>query len=1586
MCGKTYHSYNSLKYHLRQCRKRHNTSQEGAGDTKKKCIRCRKCGFECEDRRQLSRHHISQHGNAVDLQEFKVDLGDDAGLQNEYETNRSHILAPDRQTKNGAVYNFPTNDLKGGFPELEAHLNKIYNQEDHAFRLNLAIGMLLRDIESGETRYYIPYENEMVFPAPQTISSRRDLKRVLDKLRSLDIREYVNNNKSTSSLKPQFVTNLAYNVYRTSYPLGGTVELPQRLKEKRTLIGLEKDSHGVAYNDRLCLLRCLNYHRHGSVTQAGVEHLLQEWCNYTNIQRTAETFSGVNMDELPTFEDCFQTNVNMYEYVVDTECVIPRYLTQSSYNDTLYVNLYENHTSYITNFNGFAKKFQCPQCLRNFSLKHNWNRHLKVCTNIKKVRFPGGFYSNPKTIFQELADYEVNVPKVDQMYPYFAVFDMESILQKINDKTSDKLCFTQRHVPISVSVNSNVPGFESPYHIVDQNLDVLLEQMVSYMTQISDTAARLTRQKLQPAFEILQDKLKSVPARAVTEHVRNEDADEHVGFDDSDLSDDDGEFDRSFIDDQEIEEDYPPENPYLNPRVDFHQEQDTPRHDYANRLLRNALLSLESKLGEYCARLPVLGFNSAKYDLNLIKAKLAKHLDLGDKDTFVIKRANAYTCISTPQFKFLDITSYLAAGASYAKFLKAYGVEEEKGFFPYDWFDTPEKLDYAHLPPYEAFYSKLKAANVLEIDGQGQENYAMLQTLWQTKNMSSFRDFLKYYNNADVIGFVQAVEKMLKFYFDNEIDLFKITISLPNLARIELFKCGNSLFPLFDANNQDLYRTIQQGIAGGPSIIFKREAEAGVTPIRNNPNVIGQRILGHDANGLYAYCIAQQMPTGLYVDRREENDFKGELSQKYVDMFFWMDWLAFEENIVINHKLNSGKEVRIGPYLVDGYCADTRTVYEYQGCWYHYCEECQIPSRNPATLKRQENARKRTQEKRHYLEDNNYTVVEMKECYFKKNLRKRTELFQTRYLPPFYTSWKGKMSLYQILDNVLRDKLFGLVECDISIPDDWSDEDELNIYFQNDLPPKDFFADMPPLFCTTDVPFEHFGEHMKSFVQDNNLSQDSRRLLVGGMRAKKILLITPLLKWYLQTGLRVTRIYRVVEFTPKACFKELTDRVAQARRDGDRDPERLGIIADTNKLLICSAYGGLLLNKEKHRTVKYVTSERELRIKVNDPKFYHFKQIDDNFFEVEMLKNKITLDLPNYLGFFVLNYAKLHMLQFVYDVLYEYIPRNRFELMEMDTDSIYAFYAGQTLESVMDDDDRNDFKSQLLHSCDRDHVDASTGHWFPRECCAAHKAYDKRTPGLFKLEASGNYMICLSSKTYMLQNDDTVKFSCKGVQKRHIRNPAQVYRSVLKSRAPHQVQNQGFRARENTMQTYQQNKTGFSYFYVKREVLANGVDTKPLALTLCPWKSRNDIIVDPGSVLSNQFAATIEMNNIPFFSAHQCFMHEAAVYHEQMDRAFEILYCQNAFELNKIKVDFKPTIEWYEHATAFLQILLEAKRNQCPEFAEELGKHRGKEIYIAGRDKYWTCGFQLRIARVLNASQYPGCNVLGNMLYNMINN
>lgn len=50
-----------------------------------------------------------------------------------------------------------------------------------------------------------------------------------------------------------------------------------------------------------------------------------------------------------------------------------------------------------------------------------------------------------------------------------------------------------------------------------------------------------------------------------------------------------------------------------------------------------------------------------------------------------------------------------------------------------------------------------------------------------------------------------------------------------------------------------------------------------------------------------------------------------------------------------------------------------------------------------------------------------------------------------------------------------------------------------------------------------------------------------------------------------------------------------------------------------------------------------------------------------------MAKKKIKFDLPVFVAFFVYSYAKLRMLEFYYDFLDRVLPREAFEMIEMDT-------------------------------------------------------------------------------------------------------------------------------------------------------------------------------------------------------------------------------------------------------------------------------------------------------------------------------
>ena len=184
---------------------------------------------------------------------------------------------------------------------------------------------------------------------------------------------------------------------------------------------------------------------------------------------------------------------------------------------------------------------------------------------------------------------------------------------------------------------------------------------------------------------------------------------------------------------------------------------------------KKQLIDLQESLKRYWNVLAVFGFNSAKYDLKLIKSSLLPIL-INERDiepTF-IKKANQFLSFKFSDIQILDIMNFLGGATSIDSFLKAYKSSETKGFFPYEWLDHPDKMQNTELPPNDAFYSKLRSCNPLEAEytdyvnllksgltteqavvklnlskppPTGIENSQYLQQILKHEQMSSFKDF-----------------------------------------------------------------------------------------------------------------------------------------------------------------------------------------------------------------------------------------------------------------------------------------------------------------------------------------------------------------------------------------------------------------------------------------------------------------------------------------------------------------------------------------------------------------------------------------------------------------------------------------------------------------------------------------------------------------------------------------------------------------------------------------------------------------------------------------------------------------------------
>ena len=183
------------------------------------------------------------------------------------------------------------------------------------------------------------------------------------------------------------------------------------------------------------------------------------------------------------------------------------------------------------------------------------------------------------------------------------------------------------------------------------------------------------------------------------------------------------------------------------------------------------------KIEEWCDQVPVLGFNSGRYDLNLTREHFAERLSDTTGKVRVAKNGNKITFLLTQGFRFLDIINYLAPGVSYEKWTKAYECTAAKSWFPYEWFDSHQKLEYPGLPDYPAWYSRLKEEYTLKLS-----EWVACKCLFKEKGMRTFVDWLRYYNNLDVAPGLEALERMRAFYTGKGIDILKDAVSIPGVS------------------------------------------------------------------------------------------------------------------------------------------------------------------------------------------------------------------------------------------------------------------------------------------------------------------------------------------------------------------------------------------------------------------------------------------------------------------------------------------------------------------------------------------------------------------------------------------------------------------------------------------------------------------------------------------------------------------------------------------------------------------------------------------------------------------------------------
>ena len=169
---------------------------------------------------------------------------------------------------------------------------------------------------------------------------------------------------------------------------------------------------------------------------------------------------------------------------------------------------------------------------------------------------------------------------------------------------------------------------------------------------------------------------------------------------------------------------------------------------------------------QWVNQVPVIGFNSGKYDFNMVKEYFVKEISYNkegeyNQDVFAAKKENNYMFLTTSKFKFLDVKNYIGPGLSYDAWCKLMGCRLQKLMFPYKWLDSYEKLNHVRPVSYEDFYSILKPTIT-------RDEYEQFLKLFKANDCTAMGDCPRICN---VVPFIEAVRKMAGEYYPDKVDV-----------------------------------------------------------------------------------------------------------------------------------------------------------------------------------------------------------------------------------------------------------------------------------------------------------------------------------------------------------------------------------------------------------------------------------------------------------------------------------------------------------------------------------------------------------------------------------------------------------------------------------------------------------------------------------------------------------------------------------------------------------------------------------------------------------------------------------------------
>lgn len=250
---------------------------------------------------------------------------------------------------------------------------------------------------------------------------------------------------------------------------------------------------------------------------------------------------------------------------------------------------------------------------------------------------------------------------------------------------------------------------------------------------------------------------------------------------------------------------------------------------------------------------------------------------------------------------------------------------------------------------------------------------------------------------------------------------------------------------------------------------------------------------------------------------------------------------------------------------------------------------------------------------------------------------------------------------------------------DIEVDDEWGFLFEVDLEYCTSL--HDYHNDYPLAPERIKPSYGNLSPLQKKLHSKLNLTRTSTtpKLIPNLNDKQNYVVYGTTLKLYLQLGMKLTRVHRIITFIQKAWLAPFINYNTDMRKKADSKFQIKAWKAYSN-----STFGKTMENLRRRRNVR-CTRERDIfRKLVRSPLFHSFEIFDHDLVAVESRKATITLHRPAYTGQVILDISKEIMYDFHYNIMKRRFGQN-LTVLATDTDSlIYSIRTHDIYDDMKD--------------------------------------------------------------------------------------------------------------------------------------------------------------------------------------------------------------------------------------------------------------------------------------------------------------